>query len=58
MKLSGRVIVELVGGLLAIAAAFTAYFFGSTGFWIGVCLGVGCILLGSAALTVQQFDEK
>lgn len=58
-KLPGRVIAELVGGLAAIAAAFAAYFSGATDrFWIGLFVGIGCILLGYAALTISQIQEK
>jgi uncharacterized membrane protein HdeD (DUF308 family) len=58
MRFNGRVIVELVGGLVAIVAAFVAYFSNFPGLWIGLCVGVGCILLGSAALTLSQMQEK
>ena len=58
MKWTPRIIAEFVGGLLAIAAAFAAYFTGGRGFWIGVCVGAGCILLGAAALTLSQLQEK
>ena len=58
MKFNGRVIAELVGGLIAITSAFAAYFSGAAGFWIGVCVGGGCILLGAAALTLSQMQEK
>jgi hypothetical protein len=58
-KLPTRVIVELIGGLLAIAGAFAAYFSGiPSGFWIGSLVGAGCILLGAAALTISQIQEK
>ena len=58
MKFNGRVIVELVGGLVAIVSAFVAYFSGSPGFWIGLFVGGGCILLGAAALSLSQMQEK
>ena len=58
-KLPTRVIVELVGGMVAIIGAFTLYFSGiPSGFWIGVFVGAGCILLGAAALTISQIQEK
>jgi hypothetical protein len=59
MKIPSRVVVELVGGLLAITGAFVAYFSGlPDGFWIGILVGAGCILLGAAALTISQIQEK
>ncbi|HEY6227611.1 MAG TPA: hypothetical protein VI282_10865 [Verrucomicrobiae bacterium] len=58
MKLNGRVIAELVGGLIAITSAFVAYFSGSAGFWIGLFVGGGCILLGAAALSLSTMQEK
>jgi hypothetical protein len=59
MNLSGRVIAELLGGLIAIACAFAVYFLGvSDRFWIGACIGIGCILLGAAAFTLSQQQER
>jgi hypothetical protein len=58
MKNNGRIIAELVGGLIAITSAFAAYFTGAAGFWIGMFVGGGCILLGAAALTLSQIQEK
>ena len=59
MKLSGRVIIELAGGLIAIASAFALYFSGVPDrVWMGICIGGGCILLGAAALTLSTFQEK
>jgi hypothetical protein len=59
MKLSARIIAELVGGILAICCAFAVYFLGlQDRLWMGVCIGVGCILLGAAALTLSQIQEK
>ena len=59
MKLPGRVVAELVGGLVAIIGAFTVYFLGvHDRFWIGLCIGGGGILLGYAALTLSQMQEK
>ena len=59
MNLSGRVIAELLGGLIAISCAFAAYFLGvSDRIWIGLCIGIGCILLGSAAFTLSQQQER
>ena len=59
MKLSPRVVAELVGGLLALISAFAMYFLGvSDRLWIGLCIGAGCILMGAAALTLSQMQEK
>jgi hypothetical protein len=59
MKLSHRVIAELSGGMVAIMAAFALYFAGTQDrLWMGICIGGGCILLGAAALTLSQLQEK
>jgi hypothetical protein len=59
MKIPGRVLAELIGGLLAIIGAFAAYFSGLPDrFWVGVFVAVGCILLGVAAMSISQIQEK
>ena len=59
MKLPGRVIAELIGGIVAISCAFAVYFAGlQDRMWMGLCIGAGCILLGAAALSLSQMQEK
>jgi hypothetical protein len=58
-KLTGRIIMEMVGGAVAmVGAAIAAISSASDKTWIGVWVGVGCILLGWAAFTISQLEEK
>jgi hypothetical protein len=51
--------MELVGGAVAmVGAAVAAISSASDKTWIGVWVGVGCILLGWAAFTISQLEEK
>ncbi len=58
-RLTGKVIMEVFAGGLAMAgAAIAAISSSSDKLWIGVYIGVGCILLGWAAFTISQIEEK
>jgi hypothetical protein len=58
-RLTGRIILELVGGAVAmIGAAIAAISSRSDKNWVGLWVGVGCILLGWAAFTISQMEEK
>lgn len=58
-RLTGRVILEIGGGAVAmIGAAIAAISSASDKTWVGVWVGVGCILLGWAAFTISQLEEK
>lgn len=51
--------MELAGGGVAmVGAAVAAISSASDKTWIGVYVGVGCILLGWAAFTISQIEEK
>ena len=58
-RLTGKVILEVTGGAVAmIGAAVAAISSTSDKTWIGVYVGVGCILLGWAAFTISQIEEE
>lgn len=58
-RLTGKVILELVGGGIAmLGATIAALSSTSDKSWIGVYVGVGCILLGWAAFTISQIEEE
>ena len=58
-KLTTKVVVELTGGALALGgAALAAISSQYPRWWIGVYVGVGCILFGWAAFTISQIEEK
>jgi hypothetical protein len=58
-RLTGKVILEMFGGGVAmIGAAIAALCSTSDRSWIGVYVGVGCILVGWAAFTFSQIEEE
>lgn len=51
--------MEMAAGAVAmVGAAVAALSSSSEKAWIGVWVGVGCILLGWAAFTISQIEEK
>jgi hypothetical protein len=58
-RLSGKIILELIGGALAMTGAGVAAISSSSDkLRIGVYIGIACIFLGWAAFTVSQLEEK
>lgn len=58
-RLTGKIIMEIAGGGIAmVGAGIAALSSTSDKTWIGVYIGVGCILLGWAAFTISQIEEK
>ena len=58
-RLTGKMVMDIVGGAVAmIGAAIAAISSASDKTWLGVWVGVACILLGWAAFTFSQLEEK
>ena len=56
--LTGKVVLELIGGGVALIGATTvAVSSNSDKSIIGIFVGIGCVLLGWAAFTISQIEE-
>lgn len=57
-RLTGKILMELIGGLVAMSGAtIAAISSNSSKSMVGVYIGVGCILLGWAAFTISQIEQ-
>jgi hypothetical protein len=58
-RFNAKVVLELAGGGIAMTGAtITAVSSNWERSWIGIFVGVGCILLGWAAFTISQIEEN
>lgn len=57
-KLTGKVVLELIGGGVAlVGATIVAVSSNSDKSIIGIFVGVACVFLGWAAFTISQIEE-